>query len=292
MKPIFSRLARPLLGVALLGAALTAVVSAHGGDPALIHACVNNSSGALRIVGSNDACRQGERALDWNIMGPQGPAGPQGVQGDPGATGAQGPQGLQGPIGLTGLIGPIGPQGPAGPQGVQGDPGATGAQGPQGPQGLQGPPGPVPTFVEQRCGASSISSFSYTDVTEDATGRRCSLIITTTQPSILSIAFTGTQFISAAGANVTTFTSARATINVDGVDMTSIAEADYKAYGGSVGEPIETPLSLVVRVPVQAGTHTVTLRMRMWNVWGPYSLSTGIGYNFKTSQLSVLAFSQ
>src|SRR3990172_1289184 len=81
MKPFFTRVARPLLVVALLGVALTAVAYAHGSDLALIHACVNNNSGEIKIVGANETCRQNETPLDWNI---QGPPGPQGIQGAPG----------------------------------------------------------------------------------------------------------------------------------------------------------------------------------------------------------------
>ena len=55
------------------GGLVTAVVSAHGGDPALVHACVSQK-GNLRVVGPDDGCRQNETALDWNITGPAGPA--------------------------------------------------------------------------------------------------------------------------------------------------------------------------------------------------------------------------
>ena len=48
-------------------------VFAHGGDVNLIHACVNNSSGTLKIVGPNASCKNNETALDWGIVGPAGP---------------------------------------------------------------------------------------------------------------------------------------------------------------------------------------------------------------------------
>ena len=86
-------------------------------DAQQIFACVNNSDGTTRIVAQNVTCRNNERLLAWNIVGPQGPMG------SAGPTGATGPQGPAGPAGAQG---PTGPQGPMG---------ATGATGPQGPAG-------------------------------------------------------------------------------------------------------------------------------------------------------------
>lgn len=99
-----------VLNVILLSLVSVTFVSAHGGNTTLIHACVSNSSGEIKIVGANTNCPSNYRALDWNI---------------------QGPAGQQGPIGP---VGPVGPEGPMGPQGLQGE---------QGPQGLQGLPGPA-----------------------------------------------------------------------------------------------------------------------------------------------------
>jgi collagen triple helix repeat protein len=101
-----------LIQISLLSVTL---VSAHGGNMALIHACVSNSSGEIKIVGANSNCPSNYRALDWNIQGPAGqqgpigPVGPQGLQGERGLQGEQGPQGLpgqqgiQGPAGISGL---------------------------------------------------------------------------------------------------------------------------------------------------------------------------------------------
>ena len=158
MKPIFSRVTRPLLAVALLGAAFTAVAGATVAT-GTIRGCIQNDKdkdpdkegSVLRIIGSNDSCKKNETLLEWNIIGPQGPAGPQGPKGDTGATGATGPQGLQGPIGPTGsqglngdpgATGATGPQGPAGLNGTDGAAGPQGIQGPTGPQGSLGPQGP------------------------------------------------------------------------------------------------------------------------------------------------------
>jgi hypothetical protein len=69
------------------GVALTGIVSsviAHGGDINLIHACVKNNKGSIRIVGANEACGHDETALDWNIQGPPGPVGSPGPAGSGG----------------------------------------------------------------------------------------------------------------------------------------------------------------------------------------------------------------
>jgi hypothetical protein len=38
---------------------------ADGGDPALIHACVKNANGQVRIVGASDGCLPSESSLHW-----------------------------------------------------------------------------------------------------------------------------------------------------------------------------------------------------------------------------------
>ena len=53
---------------------------AHGGDPEQVHSCVNDESGAVRVVAPDGECGKKETPLDWSI---QGPAGPQGPQGEP-----------------------------------------------------------------------------------------------------------------------------------------------------------------------------------------------------------------
>jgi len=108
------RLKNPLFiaNVVVMLLITASLVSAHGGDFGLIHACVK-ASGAIRIIAATDACDPTkETPLDWNIVGPQGPLGPQGPQGDPGPAGPPGETGPQGPQGDPG------PQGPPGPGGV------------------------------------------------------------------------------------------------------------------------------------------------------------------------------
>ena len=76
-----------------------------------IYACVNNSSGEIKIVDADATCKRNETLLEWNKQGPQGETGPQG---DPGRQGEPGPQGETGPKGETG------PQGEAGQDGLNG----------------------------------------------------------------------------------------------------------------------------------------------------------------------------
>jgi hypothetical protein len=107
-----------LLAAFALGAiAATAIqVSGHGGDPALIHSCKKNLTGALRVIAPNGTCTASESPLDWNIQGPQGIQGIQGIQG---VKGDKGDQGIQGVQGLKG------DKGDPGEQGLPGEPGGT-----------------------------------------------------------------------------------------------------------------------------------------------------------------------
>jgi hypothetical protein len=104
-------------------AALLLALGTPSAHAAKFFACVNTTTGALRIVSETTVCQTSESKIHWNT---QGPAGPKGTTGATGATGAQGPQGLTGATGATGA---------QGPQGATGATGATGAQGPQGPAG-------------------------------------------------------------------------------------------------------------------------------------------------------------
>ena len=101
------------------------------GDPApapnTIYACVHRNGGHVRIVDDADDCRDPERLVTWNRVGPSGPAGPIGPVGALGPAGAEGPQGAVGASGPAGAPGVAGPAGPAGPPGPKGDPGASGA---------------------------------------------------------------------------------------------------------------------------------------------------------------------
>jgi hypothetical protein len=51
------------LALALVG--IGAPVFGHGGDPTLVHACVNKNSGEVKIVAPTATCKAHETALDW-----------------------------------------------------------------------------------------------------------------------------------------------------------------------------------------------------------------------------------
>jgi hypothetical protein len=57
------------------------------GSGEMIYACVADSDGGVRIVMADEPCLAGEHAVQWGIIGLQGPAG---VAGPPGPTGAAG----------------------------------------------------------------------------------------------------------------------------------------------------------------------------------------------------------
>jgi hypothetical protein len=116
---------------------VTLALAPISADAQQIFACVNATSGAVRIVAQGVACRTPESLVTWNVVGPQGPPGPAGP------AGALGPPGPQGPAGPAGALGPPGPQGPAGPAGAQGSAGQQGPAGPQGMSGERGPYGPA-----------------------------------------------------------------------------------------------------------------------------------------------------
>ena len=88
-------------GVIVAFASGTVLIWAHGGNADLVHACINNLTGLVRVVGPNQSCQVLETPRHWSVQGPQGPAGLQGAQGPPGPVGAQGPAGPQGPQGVT-----------------------------------------------------------------------------------------------------------------------------------------------------------------------------------------------
>jgi Collagen triple helix repeat (20 copies) len=109
------------LGIVAAAFVVALALAPRSADAQQIFACVNNSSGEIKIVAQNATCKNNESLLVWNVAGPQGPMGPVGPAGPAGATGAQGPAGAQGPQGLpgpTGAQGPTGPQGPAGTGGA------------------------------------------------------------------------------------------------------------------------------------------------------------------------------
>lgn len=125
------------------GSSYAAGSAGNGGKP--VAACVDSSSGTIRLIGLRAVCDRHERRIQWNQQGKAGTSGPQGLQGPKGDTGAVGPDGAagsQGPQGETGVRGLDGATGAQGPQGQPGAGGPQGERGPQGEPGVPGPPGP------------------------------------------------------------------------------------------------------------------------------------------------------
>ncbi|HEY6759835.1 MAG TPA: hypothetical protein VI318_10105 [Baekduia sp.] len=113
------------LFVALGGTSLAAVTRESGSK--VLHGCVSQRDGRLRIVSRPSRCDKRERPISFNRDGQRGAAGKAGTAG---AAGARGAAGAAGPAGQTGAGGA---QGATGPQGERGAQGATGSQGPVGP---------------------------------------------------------------------------------------------------------------------------------------------------------------
>lgn len=130
-RPVATAVAALVTGLAV-GAGSIAVAD---GDDVIYHACVNNSSGTIKIVTATGACAGNEQRIVWNQTGPTGPAGPQG---------------LPGPAGADGVDGATGPVGPTGENGTNGAPGPAGPAGPIGPTGPMGPAGSANAYAETR----------------------------------------------------------------------------------------------------------------------------------------------
>jgi hypothetical protein len=67
-----------------------------------VSACVNSTTGAVRIVSTTTLCVAGETGMTWALVGPAGPVGATGLGGAPGPAGPSGPTGPAGPAGATG----------------------------------------------------------------------------------------------------------------------------------------------------------------------------------------------
>ncbi|MGH9604583.1 MAG: tail fiber protein [Terracidiphilus sp.] len=143
---------------------LTGTVALAGPTTATIDSCVNNTTGAVRIVAPGTACPAGQHFVTWAAVGPAGSTGATGPQGPMGLIGPAGPTGQTGAVGATGAagakgatgaqgpLGPTGPAGAAGPTGAMGNLGPQGNIGPRGATGATGPSGTVGIF-----GSNSVS---------------------------------------------------------------------------------------------------------------------------------------
>jgi hypothetical protein len=77
------KLAWIVAGAAIALTAVAGLAAAQDEADAPLEACVNGTNGLVRLVGSEADCREHERAVSWNVRGPQGPPGPAGPQGEP-----------------------------------------------------------------------------------------------------------------------------------------------------------------------------------------------------------------
>jgi hypothetical protein len=158
------RLAVAIVVVLALGAA--AALAAIPDSAGVIHACRNNSSGALRVIdtGAGQSCTSSETALSWgsqvlHFRGAWSSASAYKANDVVTASGssylalaastdkppASNPAlwALLAKAGAKGATGPTGPRGSRGPTGPAGPRGFTGPTGPIGPRGFTGPTGPA-----------------------------------------------------------------------------------------------------------------------------------------------------
>ena len=104
---------RSLLGGVFFVATFT-LIPCSDASAQVIRACVQKSSGQVRIIGATEVCRSTETPVDWSVGGSGGATGPTGPTGPQGPAGPAGAQGATGPQGLPGADGAVGPTGPAG----------------------------------------------------------------------------------------------------------------------------------------------------------------------------------
>ena len=135
-----------VISAALIGTSTVGLATAV--TTGLIYACVNNSSGTIKIVSATTLCANNEIQLVWNaegLTGSTGATGPTGATGATGPTGPIGPIGATGATGLTGSTGVDGSTGATGANGATGSAGARGATGATGATGAAGATGPAGT---------------------------------------------------------------------------------------------------------------------------------------------------
>lgn len=75
-----SRVLRYVVLLSAIGLVFAAGSVVHA-QTGVVSACLNPSSGTVRIIASDAQCRDTETALSWNAVGQQGPPGPEGPPG-------------------------------------------------------------------------------------------------------------------------------------------------------------------------------------------------------------------
>lgn len=123
-----------LIGV-LAGLAMPMIASAAADDNNTINACINNRSGALRVVADPGQCSSSETAISWNRQGglacwdSDGDGTGDNPAEDTNDDGAVDVNDCRGPAGADGAPGADGVDGAPGQDGVDGAPGANGTDG-------------------------------------------------------------------------------------------------------------------------------------------------------------------
>jgi hypothetical protein len=77
-------------------------VLANGNSGNVIYACVNNSSGEVKIVAADTVCREHSTLVHWNQEGTPGNDGADGMDGTNGMNGTDGTDGTDGAPGISG----------------------------------------------------------------------------------------------------------------------------------------------------------------------------------------------
>jgi len=255
--------------VLLIGALLTLLIvpasaAIAGGATATttVYACVNKTSGAVRIVTATTICKSTENPLQWNVQGPVGPAGPQGIQGVPGATGPTGPQGIQGSTGPAGAPGAQGSQGDPGTVGAAGPQGLTGPAGPRGDAGPAGPAGPPgATATVQRFVATQGGSY-FTPPTLDQWVDVPGVVITQTFVSPGSWKVTYTGGLDMSGANGTAYV--RIEIRPTGGISVQLAYMTLQRFQSVLPESEKSTLPFAVQGLVQVPSGEVTIAAQLY----------------------------
>jgi hypothetical protein len=94
-----------------IGGASAVLASGNSGN--VIYACVNNSSGTVKIVAADTVCHENSTLVHWNQEGTPGQDGAPGADGADGADGMDGQDGADGADGADGEKGDKGDPGPA-----------------------------------------------------------------------------------------------------------------------------------------------------------------------------------
>ena len=228
--------------IAALAFALVAADAASS-DTGTIYACVQNSTGTVRIVTSGEACASNATLLSWSQQGPAGPTGPTGPTGPEGATGATGP------AGPTGATGPTGP---------------TGATGPEGPSGATGPAGTTGQSAQTAFGTGSL--WVSTDF---ARVPGLSLTVTVPADAVVYVSTDGGVAFSGANGSAT----ADVAVFVNGVRT----QGGMRRVSVAAGTTDVSTWSVSVSVPLAAGTHTVDVRSRFGSGVGSVFVSAADG---------------